>query len=151
ALRPGLGQESGSGPVVIRDVSVARAASQRADPVTMIVGDRFAVYENRECGPLDDPADSFDVNGDGDTTDYLLQAVDLTDLHAVPVTIDEIDARDFVGWQKGTFPPFSLYSFSATDSVVAYRIVETAAAGLTRPVDINGNGILGDTIRTGAF
>ena len=150
ALRPGLGPEGSMGPIVIARVSVSADPLARADPLTMVVGRRFAVFEDRECGPLDEGLRCIDLNGDGDHDDYFLRALDLQTPGAQPMLIDTMDAGDFAGYPD-RFPAFSLYSFSASDHVVAFRIIEIVGQGSERAVDINGNNLVGELIRSGAF
>jgi hypothetical protein len=148
APRAGLTPEKGNGPIVIPGVSGLADPRKRADPLTLAVGERFAVYENRECGLLDAVAQCQDLNGDGDQTDYFLFALDLTRPRAEPVTVDEADGADFPGYPM-TFPPIFLYAFAASDDLVAFRIPEAISiAGVS---DIDGNGQPGDLIRSGAF
>lgn len=149
ALRAGLAPEEGKGPIVIPNVVGFADPRKRADPITLTVGDKFAVYENRECGLLDAPSECLDLNHDGDQTDYFLFALDVTRPRAEPVVVDEIDGRDFAGYPNG-FPPFVLYTFDASDQLVAFRIGESPSIESVG-VDINGNGQSGDLIRSGAF
>ena len=137
----GLTMEDGKGPIVISGVQGVVDPRKRAEPNTLVVGQRFAVFETRECGTFDVPADCIDLNGDGDVSDYFLQSLDLTDPHAEPVVIDQLDGRDFAGYPE-RFGPF-LYTFAASDQLMTFRIPETL-------YDLNGNGTGGEVIRTGA-
>ena len=161
ALRPKLQPVDNGGPIRIPMVSGSADAREQADPGNMVVGSRFAVYEARECDPGDvrgcGPGESsggncIDLNGDGDGTDYFLYALDLQAPDQQPIVVDEIDAckartplgeRLLAGY-PATFPPFNLYSFSASDALVAFRIVEAG-------VDMNANGHADDLLRAGAY
>jgi hypothetical protein len=140
----GLAQESGKGPIVVPNVGASASLQSRADILTLTASHRFVVFENRECERVDDPpASCRDLNGDGDTRDYFLLALDLTQPGAQPIVIDQIDAGDFPGYPSN-FPPATLYDFIASDEVVTFEIAETTGA------DINADGKV-DVVRTGAF
>jgi hypothetical protein len=141
ASRFGLTQEDGKGPIVISGVHGLVDPRKRGEPTTLVAGQHFAVFETRECGPFDVPADCIDLNGDGDVSDYFLQSLDLTDPQAEPVILDQLDGRDLAGYPD-KFGPF-LYTFAASDHLVTFRVPETS-------YDLNGNGVAGDLIRTGA-
>src|SRR5262249_19233330 len=111
----GLTMEDGKGPIVISGVQGVVDPRKRAEPTTLVAGQRFAVFETRGCGPFDVPADCIDLNGDGDVSDYFLQSLDLTDPNAEPVVIDQVDGQDFAGYPD-QFGPF-LYTFAASDSL----------------------------------
>jgi hypothetical protein len=149
SLRPGLEfLADGKGPVAIPSVSAIVEREKQADPENMVVGERFAVYEARECDLEASPGlECVDLNDDGDVTDYFLYALDLTFPGEEPIVIHSVDREDDV-YAKGTFPPFGLYSFSASDEVVAYRIIEGTGA---ESFDINGNGATGDVVVAGVF
>lgn len=147
--------EESNGPVVIRDVVGRADPRKRADSFLLKVGTRFAVYENRECSALGVSAgsefDCIDTNQDGDRSDYFLQALDLTTPGADPVTIDEVDGADFAGYPS-TFSPAFLYSFDATDDLVAFRIPEPSNQfGRPPVIDIDGDGITHEVIRSGIY
>lgn len=140
----GLSREGGKGPIVVPDVAVSSSPRNRADVLTLTSKGHFVIYENRECERIDDPpADCIDLNHDGDTTDYFLFALDLTQPGSDPIVVDEVDASTFPGY-PASFPSATLYNFVATEKLVAFQIHETIDA------DINGNGTI-DAVRTGAF
>jgi hypothetical protein len=143
ALRPGFGPKDGKGPIVIPGVAAFADPTDRADLDTTIVGDRFAVYETRECVPVTGGGlDCVDIDGNGSVDDYHLVALDLTLSRATPVIVHTIDAKGLAGYPNGV--PAPLYSFDATDSVVAYWISEDGD-------DLDGDGTPGEVLASGAF
>lgn len=146
---PGLAMQDGKGPIVIPGVVATADPRKRAEPTSLVAGERFAVFETRECGTFDVPADCTDLNGDNDFSDYFLQSLDLTDPQADPVVIDELDGQDFAGYPD-RFGPF-LYGFAASDRLVAFRVPEYAASISPQTFyDVNGNGIGAEVVRSGA-
>jgi hypothetical protein len=145
----GLTMQDGKGPIVIPGVVGTADPRKRAEPTSLVAGERFAVFETRECGTFDVPADCTDLNGDGDFSDYFLQSLDLADPQADPAVIDQLDGQDFAGYPD-RFGPF-LYAFAASDRLVAFRVPEYAAS--ISPLtfyDLNGNGVGAEVIRSGA-
>jgi hypothetical protein len=139
-----LQQEDAKGPIVIPNVGATSSLKNRADVLTLTSNGRFAIFENRECDRVGDPpALCVDLNGDGDTRDYFLLALDLTEPGATPMVIDQVDGADFPGYPNN-FPPATLYNFVVTQDLVAFQIAETTGA------DINGDGMV-DVARSGAF
>src|SRR5262245_22288957 len=126
----GLLAEEGKGAIAVPGVTGTTDPARRGDASTIISGARFVVYENRECGLQDAPSDCLDLNGDGDQTDILLLALDLTAPGATPLLIDSVDASTF----PGSFPARPLYHFIASDQLVAFEIAEQSDS------DIDGNG-----------
>lgn len=139
------------GPIVLAGVQAAADPRKRAEPTTLQSGERFAVFETRECGPFDLPATCGDLNGDGDETDTFLQALDLDAAGSDPVAVDAIDGTDFAGYPD-FFPP-ALYTFAATDELVHFRIPEPANPFAPPPdfFDVDGDGIGPEVVRAGAF
>jgi hypothetical protein len=115
--------------------------------VTIVVGDTFAVYENRECGLGESGSSQCqDLNNDGDERDYFLLALDLTTPEATPEVIDEVDGSDFAGYpDPAKFPPFFLYAFNASDEVVSFAIADAGE------FDIDDDGITPELIKSGAY
>ncbi len=136
-------QEEGVGPIVIGGVHGIGDPGLRGDAATLRAGGRWAVYENRECGPQDPLQECLDLNGDGDQNDYFLFALDLTDPTATPIVIDELDARELGAGSHLPFAP--LYHFVTSDDLVAFEISENGTT------DISGDGDALDVLRSGAF
>src|SRR5262249_1912954 len=145
----GLTMAEGKGPIVIPGVLAVADPRKRAEPTTLIAGQRFAVFETRECGTFDLPPDCTDLNGAGDVSDYFLQSLDLTDPRADPVVIDQLDGQDSAGY-PGQFGPV-VYAFAASDRLATFRVPEYAAS-ISRQTffDLNDNGIGGEVVRSGA-
>lgn len=136
----GLGAAGGSGPLAIAGVTATADPRERADPLLLRRGERFAVFESRECG-----ADGcVDLNSDGDTRDFLLYALDLQTPDATPVLLDGVDGGDLPGIDPSA-PPTSIYSFQLTDRLVTFTVAESP------PTDLNGDGDTNDLLRSGAF
>lgn len=147
----GLNQIEGRGPLVLPGVQAIADPRKRADPFTMRLGRRFAVFENRECGLLDPPSTCRDLNGDGDQRDYFLQTLDLEAPQSPPLIIDVAQGEDFGGY-PATFPPAYLYAFSASDALVEFRIPEPAVPiPYDLDTDVDGDGTLGEVVRSGAY
>ena len=140
----GIAQEEGKGPIVLPGMSSASDPKRRGDVFTLTAVGSWVVYENRECGVGDPPSDCFDLNFDGDMDDYFLLALDLEAPGSAPVVIDEFDAGDEAGY-PANFIPKPLYSFTASEKLVAFEIAEATV------MDINDDGDSTDFIRTGAF
>ena len=128
------------GPIVIAGVTAVADPRERADPISLLRGERFAVFESREC--TDDGC--LDLNGDGDTRDYLLSALDLQTPSATPMLIDQVDVTDFPGIDPSARPP-TVYSFQTTDRIVTFNVAEQLS------VDLNADGDRDDLVRSGAF
>ncbi len=148
--------ETGNGPIVIGGVTAAADPRKRADSGGMVVGSRFAVYEDAECSPLVDVKDCRDVDGDGELDGHFLYALDYTVPGAAPVQIDAYHlhaapAPAFTSPDLGvagypaTFPPYSLYHVLASDEVVAFSIPETTF------FDLNGDRAPGELLQKGAY
>ena len=139
----GAPQVESKGPVRIPNITASADVRNRADAFTLVVGQRFAVFERRECGTSDPASSCVDLNNDGDMRDYFLQALDLTVPQAQPVVIDQLDGGAFAGYPGGF--PDRLYAIDASDFVVNFRIPEPDGS------DINGNGLPHEIIRAGAY
>ena len=145
-----LGPADG-GPLVIPRVTASAEAEKRANPLTVVAGEHFAVFENPECGP--DPAQCMDVNRDGNQSERFLMALDLTRPRATPIEIDSFDTSKLPGFsarEEMLGRGFPLYFFEASDDLVAFRIPELI-------VDLDRNGEIGlvhdaqGHVRSGAF
>jgi hypothetical protein len=143
------GLAQAQGPIVVPAVDAFADPEKLADGVTVLVGDRFAVYENHECSlraMAEMSPQCQDLNNDGDQSDYFLLGLDLTVPNAVPFVIDEVDATTFAGYPDPTkFPPFYLYTTNASDDVVSFFIVDG------RGSDIDDDGDTEEIIASGAY
>jgi len=118
-----------------------------ANPFSLVRGNRFAVYENRESGPgvppgneIDGLENERDLNGNTTKTDYILYALDLEG--GPPIEIDHVDVSPYAGvtgFTDRSRLPF--YVFEASDDIVSFRIPELS-------VDLGGKG---GVLRAGAF
>jgi len=135
--------EGGIGPIRIPGVMGVAKDDKRAHFLTLAGGTRFAAYENPECGPVESQCRDLSTPPDGDTTDHFLMALDLTRPQAPAIVIDSVDERDLPGFSNPQHAD-TLYLFSASDELVAFRIGESG-------MDLNNNGRLGDIIKAGAF
>src|SRR5438094_460304 len=145
-----LGPADG-GPLVIPRVTASAEAEKRANPLAILAGEHFAVFENPECGP--DPAQCTDLNGDTNQSERFLMALDLTRPRATPIEIDSFDTATLPGFaalEEALGKRSPLYVFEASDDLVAFRIPELIA-------DLDGdgeNGLVHDAqghVRSGAF
>lgn len=134
----------GKGPVVVPSVRAASEPTKRGDALTMWTSAHWAVYENRECGVQDPPAECLDVDGDGDSVDVFLSALDLTHAGASPIRLDAFDGRDF-GGDPSQFAASPAYRFVASDDLVAFEISERGVN------DLDGDGQTTSVLRSGAF
>src|SRR5262245_43672636 len=153
------------GPVVVPGVSAEARRDKWMDGTTRYVGSDVLVYENPECTPVLDPGSSCeDLNGDGDVHDHFLRVLDLRTPRAEPAIIHQIDdsgltrnpaytdrtcpyiplALSALGGTPG-MPPYGLYQFRASDSLVEYSIPETSC------FDLDGDSVGGAFIAGGAF
>lgn len=139
------------GPVRLGGIVAAADPRKRAEPTTLESHARFAVFETRECGPFDVPELCADLNGDGDQSDFFLQALDVAQIGSDPLRVDSIDGRDFAGF-PGEFPP-ALYAFRASDALVQFRIPEPPdpLSDSGDAFDVDGDGVPGEVVRKGAF
>ena len=150
----GLPQQDGNGPVVVSGISAQASPGLRGDPVTFSAGRRWIVFENRECGPFDNPGTCIDLNQDTDLNDYFLLAIDLDDPDGSQLLLDSFDASIYPGW-PATFPPF-VYAIDAQEDLVTFRVPEPTNTGFVpnRPIgfefDIDGDGIFNEIVRSGA-
>ena len=135
--------EGGIGPIVIPGVMGVADDGKRAHFLTLAGGTRFAVYENPECGPVASQCRDLSTPPDGDTRDHFLMALDLTQPLASAIQIDSVDENDLPGFSNPQHAE-TLYRFSASDQLVAFRIGESG-------MDLNNNMHLGDIIKAGAF
>lgn len=115
------------GPIVISGIQGSSDPRRRANPVSAVTvypegshRPHWYVYENIEAAP----GDVVDVNGDGDTDDYFLYALNVEQPDLPPILIDAIDTKDlgpaFLLHPRG----FPLYEFVATESLVAFQIFQ---------------------------
>jgi hypothetical protein len=131
----------GSEPVAIAGVTGSADPGNRADPLTLLAGRNFAVFERREC---DRPGECTDLNGDGDTNDYFLLGLDLRAPGADGFLIVEVDGRTFPAFDPAS-PPFSLYTFTASERIATFAVDEAFS------IDLNGDGDRDDRLRSGAY
>lgn len=139
--RLGLGVPPKDGPVVIKDFTASGNPLDRGDPLTMLAGNDFAVYERREC---DGPTECVDLNGDGDTRDYFLMGRSLRAPGEAPFVIDQVDGAEFPGF-NAAHPPLALYTFKISDALAIFAIHEVYSQ------DLDGDGAADAQVRSGAF
>jgi hypothetical protein len=154
ADRLGLSPEGGNGPVVLPGITGVADKRKRASWAFMDVGQKYAVYENRECNSIGvvmgSTFDCEDVNEDGDISDYFLQGFDLTVPQAEPFTIDAVDGADYAGY-PASFPAVHFYAFDATERLVAFRVPEPPQPGGLPTSDIDGDGVTFEVVRSGLY
>src|SRR5206468_3654135 len=106
-------------------------------------GEQLPPLLHHEGGPVASQCRDLSTPPDGDTRDHFLMALDLTQPLASAIQIDSVDENDLPGFSNPQHAE-TLYRFSASDQLVAFRIGESG-------MDLNNNMHLGDIIKAGAF